>query len=108
MKVLITGSRNWTKRGPIQVLLSGIAGWDEGKVEFVFGDAKTGVDMIVLKTCQDLGYAYKKFDADWDKHGKPAGHIRNGEMVRYCMDSGEDVVCYGIRAEGLSNGTDNC
>jgi hypothetical protein len=25
----------------------------------------------------------KEFPADWDKHGKSAGHIRNAEMAKY-------------------------
>lgn len=120
MKVVITGSRNWTKQGPIQVLLAGMQA--QGDVEFVLGDAPAGVDAYALQICREKQYSYKLLCADWTTHTPGcrcrdtgpgsrafcAGHRRNGEMIAYAKSSGQPVVCYGIRSEGISRGTDDC
>jgi len=50
--------------------------------EVVSGGA-TGID----KEGEDYAYAHgipvKRFPADWDKHGKAAGPIRNRDMAKY-------------------------
>lgn len=105
MLVLLTGSRDWAKRGPVLALMRGLAAEDSFEL-FVFGDCPTGLDAIALQTCKDLGYAYRQFDAEWGTYGKPAGPRRNGEMVAFCRGPGN--VCFGFRTHGLSPGTDDC
>ena len=53
-----------------------------GATEIVCGMAN-GADRFGLNIGKALGYTIKKFPAEWEKHGKAAGLIRNGEMARY-------------------------
>jgi len=50
--------------------------------EVVSGGAK-GVDYLGEVYASSCGIPLKKFSADWNKHGKAAGPIRNGEMAEY-------------------------
>jgi hypothetical protein len=84
IKLIIAGSRG----------ILHTAGWLEPYVndvlneldvdlgEVVSGGAK-GVDLIGEFYADRLGVKVSRFDADWDKYKKAAGHIRNGEMAKY-------------------------
>lgn len=109
MKVLITGSRTWTKRGPIEALMRGMP-----DATFILGDCPTGVDAIALKVAQDFNLKYIVLRANWSLHEgcycrdksqscKFAGHRRNGAMV-----AEDPNVGFAFRNEGPSPGTDNC
>ena len=50
--------------------------------EVVSGRAK-GVDKLGERWADHNKIPVKPFPADWDKHGKAAGLIRNEEMARY-------------------------
>ncbi len=47
----------------------------------VVGDAM-GVDETVRKTCQLHSYNCRVVNADWKRHGRAAGPIRNNEMAK--------------------------
>lgn len=51
-------------------------------VEVVCGGAR-GADSLGKKFSTTRGHGLKMFPADWDKHGKAAGMIRNIEMAEY-------------------------
>lgn len=108
MKVILTGSRDWPKRGPVLALMRGLAA-EDGFEEFVLGDCPTGLDAIALKICEDLGYAHKKFIAHWDQYGRAAGPRRNGHMIAYARQNlSTRVICFAFRTDGISQGTDDC
>jgi hypothetical protein len=55
------------------------------------------------------------FPADWDAHGRPAGHIRNAQMVKHLLaqDGPKEVVGFPLVAtkqhpKGTTNGTKGC
>lgn len=50
--------------------------------EVVSGGAK-GVDSLGEVWAHSMGVPVKVFPADWDKHGKKAGFVRNAEMAEY-------------------------
>lgn len=52
------------------------------ELEIVSGGAK-GIDSCAKEFAMEHGLGYKEFPADWDKHGKAAGPIRNREMADY-------------------------
>jgi hypothetical protein len=76
MKVLVFGSRKWTARGPIERELRKLP---EGTV-VVHGGA-AGADTIAGEVARELGFEVRRYPADWDRHGKAAGPIRNSEMI---------------------------
>lgn len=104
-RVLITGSRNWSDEWAIAEVLAievKKAHLDGGDVVIVHGDCPTGADRIAQDICDRSGIATERHPADWNKHGKAAGPIRNQEMV----DSGVDI-CYAF-SKGGSRGTKDC
>mgnify|MGYP003335305129 CR=1 FL=1 len=84
MKVIIAGSRDITDISVVAPILT------EAFVqlnivkppEIVSGGAK-GVDHIGEIFAKHIGYDLKVFPADWNKHGKAAGPIRNKQMAEY-------------------------
>lgn len=98
MRVLITGSRTWKKRGPIEALIKGMP-----TATFILGDNPAGVDAIARDVCWNNKIEYLVKEADWDKYGRGAGPKRNGEMVAEKPD-----VAFAFRDEGNSPGTDDC
>lgn len=78
MKVIIAGSRTITDQNIVDhaVFNSGFR-----ISEVVCGGAR-GVDRLGKQWAR--GYTpVKMFPADWDTHGKAAGHIRNTQMAAY-------------------------
>jgi hypothetical protein len=81
MKIMITGSRKWEKYFILKdILLANINLLDLPSAIVCQGGAK-GADTIAKDICRDYGIEYKEYLADWDKHGKAAGPIRNSEMI---------------------------
>ena len=69
----------------------------------VHGDA-TGVDESFATAAKGLGVAVEAHPADWDRLGKKAGPMRNGEMVR----AGADLCIAVHRFIFNSKGTKDC
>lgn len=79
MKVIIAGGRDLTD---YEVCLRGVenAGFDI--TEVVSGHAR-GADALGEQFAQETGLTLKVFPADWEKHGRAAGPIRNNAMASY-------------------------
>lgn len=104
MRILVTGSRDWGDHRAVIVALEEIAREhnlcyepdeygntlpDPSKMTVVHGACPTGADMWAdewaITNC-DMRLV-ERHPADWDKHGRAAGPIRNKEMV----DAGADL-----------------
>jgi YspA, cpYpsA-related SLOG family len=84
MKVIVTGSRSWHDREPITNRLALLPGTDETVIVVGYNpvkDSPPGVDRIAYQEAQKLGLLLEPYPADWDRHGKRAGVIRNEEMA---------------------------
>lgn len=101
---LFTGSREWKKFGPVHAIMDGLA-LGNPNILFVVGCAK-GLDAIVREYAKNKNYEMHVEYADWDTHGKAAGIIRNGEMVKFCAN--KNAVVFAFRTDGVSKGTDDC
>ena len=99
MRVMVTGSRNWTDNNPVFRKLEFL---EPFKDILILGDA-SGVDAIALKYATLNKIQYRLFRADWNRWGKAAGPKRNREMV----DNGRPDVVVGFRNYGISPGTDD-
>ena len=83
MKLIIAGSRRLTIAAPIKAFLtSTVAMFEEPVTEVVSGGAR-GVDSIGEEWARENGIPVKRFPAEWNKHGKRAGPLRNVEMAKY-------------------------
>ena len=102
MRILITGSRDWEDRMSIDWALWEVAeeAGDE-EITVVHGGA-TGADTIAGERAAAYGWNVEVHSAEWDKHGKAAGPIRNQKMV----DLGADI-CLAFPL-GVSRGTRDC
>lgn len=98
MRVLITGSRNFTNTKLMYNALSSI---QNNGITLVHGGCR-GADKIAEKIGKELGFQIEEHLANWDKHGKSAGMIRNVEM----LNSGIDLVLAFPTKE--SRGTIHC
>lgn len=79
MKVIIAGSRtiqDW------DVVAQAIKNAPFKITEVVSGGAQ-GVDYLGECLAELHGMSLKQFPADWHKHGRAAGPIRNKEMAQY-------------------------
>ena len=83
-RIIIAGSRNCPEdstilKDKINKILFNIDCYD---TEIVSGTCK-GADILGENYAKDNNLPIKQFPADWDKHGKKAGYIRNKEMAEY-------------------------
>ena len=74
VKVLVTGSRNWVDRQTITDALRAA-----GAEIVIHGDAQ-GADWIADAVAQSENMTRVRFPANWGRHGKAAGPIRNRFM----------------------------
>jgi len=103
VRILVTGSRNWTDEQAIVRALALLgAERDRATTVIVHGDCPTGADAIVKRLAEEVGIPHEPHPADWKKHGTAAGPIRNQEMVNLGAD-----VCLAFFL-GDSRGTRDC
>lgn len=79
-KVIIAGGRNFSN----EILLAESCDrlLKDLEVEIVSGGAK-GADRLGEFYAIDRDFSISRFPADWEKHGKRAGYLRNQEMAEY-------------------------
>ena len=98
-KVIIAGSRTFDDYSKLSSscdsILKDIA--QKHTINIVSGCA-TGADALGERYASEKGYAILRCPADWKRHGKAAGPIRNAEMAA-CADI---LICFW---DGLSKGT---
>lgn len=94
-RLLITGSRNWEDKQAVWDALAPIARAlpaDQDLV-LVHGGCPTGADAMCDEWARGFGAVIEVHPANWAKHGRMAGPIRNAEMVNL----GADLVLAFIR-----------
>lgn len=97
-RVIIAGTRTFDDYGLLR-----------SKCDFFFqrkkptaiicGEAR-GADTLGKRYAQEMGIPVISIPADWDRHGRKAGYLRNVEMAR-CADA---LVAFW---DGKSSGTKN-
>jgi hypothetical protein len=93
-KVAIVGSRDWKEPARILDCIDEL-----GDVEIVSGGAR-GVDRIAAQYAKIAGLETKEFIADWERHGKMAGFIRNTQIVDYCD---ELIAFWDMKSKGTAD-----
>jgi len=81
VRVIIAGSREGFKLEDVYTAMKD-SQFAHKVTEIVSGTAR-GVDRLGEQYAKDHNIPVKKFPADWDKHGKSGGYIRNAEMAKY-------------------------
>lgn len=111
MRVIVTGSRDWTNRPLLRRVLETVLNDidDDEPLIIMHGACPTGADSHAHQwacEAQDHGYDVtpNPWPADWETHGRAAGPIRNGQMVRHGAD-----LCLAFLQPGEPNkGTKGC
>lgn len=80
MKILICGSRNWTDKERIKEEVESLIKQDY-YIECIIEGEANGADKLGREVGEELKIPVIPFPADWEKHGKAAGHIRNQQML---------------------------
>lgn len=85
-RLIVCGCRDWTDEAAVRgAIMLDYAGRREGYV-VVHGACPTGADMLAEKFCREVNMRTEPHPADWAKHGKGAGVVRNGKMVALGAD----------------------
>lgn len=77
--ILVCGGRDYDNRKQLFRILD-VAHTANPIVLLVHGDAP-GADTLAQKWADDRGVCCKVYPADWKKHGRAAGPIRNQQML---------------------------
>ena len=101
-RLLVSGSREWDQEHVLQMMIAQFWVRYGDDLIVVHGDCPRGADRMAREFCERHGIKQEKYPADWNRHGKAAGHIRNKVMV----DTKPDFAVFFIRGE--SRGTKNC
>jgi hypothetical protein len=86
MRVIVCGGRNYAEENVIRKRLATLR--DEHPDAVVIHGAAPGADSWAGYVAGTLGLTVEVHPANWAKHGRAAGPIRNQEM----LDSGADLV----------------
>lgn len=81
LRVLVCGGRNFNDPVTLGSWLGGIQR-DHGIAAIIEGGAD-GADNMARKFAEWRGIPVVTFKADWQKHGRAAGPIRNQEMLTF-------------------------
>lgn len=75
MRLLVTGGRNYSNPTNVRDLLTLLR-----PEVLIHGDAN-GLDRMAGLTAHRMGCEVRAFPADWAKHGRAAGPVRNRQML---------------------------
>jgi flavin-binding protein dodecin len=120
MIILVTGSRAFNDHNKVEYELRKVLFSDPWeKFEVVHGDCPTGADAQAAEAVDrineefhQMGWppvAHTRMPANWTRHGKAAGPIRNKAMVEYVASNPDKKLCLSFWETGeLNKGTRNC
>lgn len=81
MRLLITGSRDWTDSPLIADEILTQRFWHGEKLIVVHGACPSGADQLADEWARYYGITVERHPADWAAYGKAAGFRRNADMV---------------------------
>lgn len=84
VKLIIAGGRDFEDYEEVERAFFFFFDWalPPAYIEIVSGGAR-GADALGERLAKSINMGVRRFPADWDKHGKGAGHVRNAEMADY-------------------------
>lgn len=80
MRLLICGDRNYNDKERIKEEIESLIKKDYF-IECIIEGEANGADKLGREVGEELNIPIKAFPADWEKHGKAAGPIRNQQMI---------------------------
>lgn len=99
MKLLVCGSRTWEDKERLENEIVRLH--NHSKItELICGDAK-GADAYAANIAINHDIPCRIFYADWNKHGKAAGIVRNKAMLNQQPDI--VLACWDGQSKGTKN-----
>ncbi|MGW6535198.1 DUF2493 domain-containing protein [Streptomyces sp. NPDC055051] len=98
MLILVTGSRDWPDARTVeQEIFRALyeAKTPHREALLIHGACPTGADAHADRYATSTGMNVRRFPADWERHGKRAGYLRNADMVALVPD-----VCLAFILDG--------
>lgn len=86
MKLAIVGSRNFTDYKRFSQIIDKV----KTQVTLIVSGGARGADTLAERYAKEKAIPYLIFPADWDKHGKKAGMLRNQDIV----DNADGMVAF--------------
>lgn len=80
-RVIIAGSRSFANYEMLKANMNRLLQNISDEISIVCGTAR-GADRLGEKYAKENGFHVAYFPADWERHGKAAGYIRNREMAQ--------------------------
>lgn len=99
MKVLVCGGREFDDALTLGSWLGGIHK-NNGPITLLIEGGAPGADFMARKFAEWMKIPTKTFKADWDRHGRAAGPIRNTQML---MEGRPDLVVAFEGGKGTAN-----
>lgn len=93
--IILAGGRDYDDAARLTAALDSLLGW-HGPIRLVEGGCPTGADAGARWWRVMRGVDGKTYPADWDRHGRSAGPIRNSTMLRE-EEPDLVVICPGGR-----------
>jgi SLOG family YspA-like protein len=90
LKIIACGSRDWTDKEEILRVLSTLKDnlgiftvieGENGERDSILGKAFRGADLIARDAAELMQLPVEPYPANWDKHGRAGGPIRNTQML---------------------------
>lgn len=101
MRVLVCGGRDYGDAERVQEVLDALD--RETRISYLIEGEAPGADTLARQWADARWIPVLKFPADWEKHGKAAGSIRNRQM----LDEGRpDLVVAFPGGRGTANMVD--
>ncbi len=110
MKLLVAGSRSLDKDSILKdrrkdiIIDDLMCIFDLAPKVIVHGDCSSGPDNWAKKFCKTFKISEDKHPADWNTHGRAAGHIRNAEMAKV---ADELLIIWDGKSKGSENMKNN-
>ena len=99
MKIVIAGSRCYSPKEADRLVEDAAHRFTDAE-ELVSGSCPSGIDQAGERWAKKYGIPIKRFPADWDRHGRAAGPIRNRQMAEY---ADYVIVIWDGKSRGAKN-----
>jgi hypothetical protein len=100
-RILVCGGRTW---GNYRLVLEALKLHVRGPDTVVIEGEASGADRLGAQAGRELGLEVLPYPADWTRHGRSAGMIRNREMLTH----GKPTIALAFHADlNQSKGTRN-
>src|SRR5690606_7393936 len=102
-KVIIAGSRDIEWYNIERLMEHAQANLGFSHISEVVSGCAPGIDSLGIQWAEEKAIPIMRFPADWAKHGRAAGPIRNRQMAEYVGPSGYLVCVWDGKSRGTRN-----